>query len=130
MRFVVPAVLLVVAAIHLLPLAGALGPAKLASLYAIDAQEPNLQILLRHRAVLFGLLAALLVYAVWQPALQGIALIGALVSVASFVIVALAVGGYNGALRTVVLVDSVATVLLVVATVIHFATHSPDSSPP
>ena len=63
MRFVVPAVLLIVALIHALPLVGVMGAAKLTQLYGVDVQDPTLEILLRHRAVLFGLLAAFLAYA-------------------------------------------------------------------
>jgi hypothetical protein len=58
MRFVVPAVLLIVALIHALPLVGVMGAAKLTQLYGIDVQDPTLELLLRHRAILFGLLAA------------------------------------------------------------------------
>jgi hypothetical protein len=52
MRYIVPAVLLIVALIHVLPLAGVLGAAKLSSLYGITVQDPNLEILMRHRTVL------------------------------------------------------------------------------
>jgi hypothetical protein len=119
MRFVVPVVLLLLAAIHILPLAGVLGADKLTSLYAIDAREPNLDILLRHRAVLFGLLAALLVCAAFKPGLHRLALIAATVSVLSFVVIAQWVGGYNAALSTVVRVDLIALGLLCVGAGAH-----------
>ena len=49
---VVSAALLLAALIHLVPLAGVLGADTLATLYGLDFSEPNLSILMRHRAVL------------------------------------------------------------------------------
>ncbi len=112
------ALLILVGLIHLLPLAGVLGAERLAALYGLDFQEPNLLLLMRSRAVLFGLLGALLIYAAWRPALQPLALLGGLLSVAGFL--GLAAGGsYNEALRRVVLVDWVALVCLVLALVLY-----------
>ncbi|MFM8769618.1 MAG: phosphopantetheine adenylyltransferase [Rubrivivax sp.] len=119
MRHVVPAVLLIVALIHALPLAGVLGAAKLSSLYGITVQDPNLEILMRHRAVLFGLLAAFLAYAAFHRPLHGTALVAAGVSVVSFLVLAALAGTYNAALSTVVKADIVALVLLVLGTVVH-----------
>ena len=59
-RYLVPAMLILVGLIHLLPLSGVLGSERLASLYGLSFSEPNLAILMRHRAVLFGLLGVLL----------------------------------------------------------------------
>ena len=119
MRHIVPAVLLLVALIHMLPLAGVLGAGKLSSLYGIPVQDPNLEILMRHRAVLFGLLAALLAYAAFHRPLHGLGLVAGGVSVVSFLVLAFAVGGYNPALATVVKVDVVAAVLLAAGAVVH-----------
>lgn len=67
----VSAALLVAALIHLVPLAGVLGGETLARLYGLDVSEPNLSILMRHRAVLFGVLGVFLALAAfrraWQP---------------------------------------------------------------
>ncbi len=119
MRFIVPVVLLLVAAIHALPLVGVLSASKVSSLYGIAVQEPNLEILMRHRAVLFGLLAAFLAYAALHRQLHTIALVAGSVSVVAFLVLALSVGGYNGAVATVVKADILAVVLLSVAWVAH-----------
>ena len=42
--------LLVVGVIHLLPIAGVVGASRLSALYGIAVAEPNLELLLRHRA--------------------------------------------------------------------------------
>lgn len=121
MRFVVPAVLILVAVIHALPVLGVLGAAKLSQLYGITVQDPNLELLLRHRAVLFGLLAALLAYAAIRPELQRLALVIGSVSIASFLVLARLSGSYNDALATVVRADWLALALLLVGAVAHVA---------
>lgn len=114
MRPLVSLMLLVAAVIHLLPLSGAFGTGRLTTLYGVDFSEPNLAILMRHRAVLFGLLGVFLVYAAFRPALQPIALVAGLVSVVSFLWLAWSVGGYNALVGRVVAADVVALVSLLV----------------
>lgn len=114
MRHLVCAMLLVVAAIHLLPLAGVLGGPRLAALYGVQLDDPNLAILMRHRAVLFGLLGVLLALAAFRPALQLAALVAGGVSVLSFLALAWATGGYNAQLARVVSADIVAALCLAV----------------
>ena len=107
--------LLVAALIHLLPLAGVLGAERLQALYGIAVQGPDLAILLRHRAVLFGLLGAFLLLAAFRPALQGLALVAGLASVLSFLALAWATPGHNAALARVVVADWVALAALGIA---------------
>ncbi len=125
MRHLVTIALLLVALIHALPLLGVLGAARLSTLYGIPVTEPNLEILLRHRAVLFGLLAALLAHAAFRPELHGLALVAGLVSVASFMVLTALVGNPNEALQTVFKVDAVALVLLLAAGVVHLRASGP-----
>ncbi|XLY87847.1 hypothetical protein ACK8QS_20175 [Ectopseudomonas mendocina] len=84
MSTLIAVLLLVAGVIHLLPLVGMLGSERLNALYGIALDEPNLQILMRHRAVLFGLLGALLVAAAFLPALRSAALIGGLSACSPF----------------------------------------------
>lgn len=109
--------LIVVGVIHLLPLSGVLGGAQLFSLYGVPVNDPNLEILMRHRAVLFGLLGVFLVYAAFKPSLQCVALLAGALSVGSFLLLAWSIGGYNAPLATVVMVDLVAVACLVVGAV-------------
>jgi hypothetical protein len=119
MRLVVPAALLLVAVIHALPLVGVVSGSRVAALYGITVHDPNLEILLRHRAVLFGLLAAFLAYAAFNRHLHSLALVGGAVSVLAFLALALSVGGYNPSLATVVKADVLAAVFLAVAGTVH-----------
>ncbi len=92
MRHVVSAALILVAFIHLAPLAGVLGADRLASMYGITVDDPDLLILMRHRAVLFGILGAFLLAAAFIPAIQTGAFIAGFVSVVSFLWLAWAIG--------------------------------------
>lgn len=111
--------LIVAAIIHLLPLAGVLGADRLGALYGLPFQEPNLLIMMRHRAILFGLLGLLLLYAAVQPRLHAVALSAGVVSAGSFLLLAWSVGGYNAALERVVFADMIALVCLLVAGGLH-----------
>jgi hypothetical protein len=113
-RYVVSAMLLVAALIHLLPVSGVLGVDQLSKLYGISVADPNLEILMRHRAILFGLLGVLLAAAAFIPSLQLIAFIAGFVSVGSFLVVAWQVGGYNAQIGRVVVADLVAVICLVI----------------
>ncbi len=104
--------LLVVAVIHLLPLPGAIGGVRLQALYSIPLGEPNTQLLMRHRAVLFGILGIFFAYAAFSPAHQPAAFVAGFVSIVTFLGFAKSVGGYNQKIRRVMIADVVALVCL------------------
>jgi hypothetical protein len=117
MRYVISAMLIVAAIIHLTPLAGVLGASRLSALYGLEMVEPNLLILMRHRAVLFGLLGVFLLAAAFKPALQPAALAGGLISVVSFLWLTLATGSYNAQIARIFAADVVALGALVIAAI-------------
>ena len=115
MQALVSAMLVVVAIIHLLPLLGVLGATQLALLYGLDFSDPNLAILMRHRAVLFGLMGAFFLYVAFKPALQPIAFVAGFVSIVSFLVLAWMTGDYNPQVARIVAGDVVALVALAIA---------------
>jgi hypothetical protein len=115
----VQACLVVVGLIHLVPVTGVAGAARLADLYGLSIEGVDLLILMRHRAVLFGILGVLMVAAAFRKPLRATALAAGFASVGSFLALALAAGGYNAAIARVVGADVVALGLLVVALVLH-----------
>jgi hypothetical protein len=117
MNLLVSAMLVVIAIIHLIPLAGVLGGERLAALYGLSFDEPNLAILMRHRAVLFGILGVFFLFAAIRPAVQSLAFVVAFVSIVSFLWLAWSTGGYNARVGRVVTADIVALVGLVIAIV-------------
>jgi hypothetical protein len=105
--------------IHLLPLAGVLGTDKLVALYGIPIAGPDLAVLMRHRAVLFGVIGAFCLAAAFREPLQWAALLMALASVLAFLALAWGTGGYNAAIGRVVTVDVIAAVLLLAGIAAH-----------
>jgi hypothetical protein len=116
---IVTASMIVVAVIHLLPIAGVISAEQLASLYDVEIAEPNLEVLVRHRAVLFGLLGGLFLYSAFTPSIQPIAFVLALFSITSFFFLTWSVGKVNAKLQRVVYADIVAAFALVVAVVCY-----------
>ena len=74
---------------------------------------------MRHRAVLFGLIGAFMVFAAFKPAFQTVAFIAGFISVVSFLYLACAVGSYNEQVGRVFVADVVALAFLVVGGVVH-----------
>ena len=121
MKHAIAALLLVVAAIKLLPLAGVAGGEVLERLYGIEVRDPNLELLLRHRAVLFGLLGALIAAGALYRPLRMLAFGGAWASVLSFLVLAAGTEPRNDAVGRVISADFVALAALVVATALALA---------
>nr|WP_298165166.1 phosphopantetheine adenylyltransferase [uncultured Pseudomonas sp.] len=121
---IISGLLIIAGIIHLLPLSGVLGAERLAALYGLSFEDPNLLLLMRSRALLFGLLGAFMLYAAWRPTLQPLALFGGLVSVLGFLLLAWSGPGYNDALRRVVIADWVALVCLALAALLYLLARS------
>ena len=81
---IVTVCLIIVAVIHLLPLAGLAGGERLQALYGVEIADPNLELLMRHRAVLFGLLGIGLLVGAFIPTWHAAALLAGAISVVSF----------------------------------------------
>jgi hypothetical protein len=118
--YLLSAMLVIVGVIHLLPLMGVFGVERLEAVYGVVIDDPNLAILLRHRAVLFGIFGAFMFLAAFTPGWRFAALIGGFISVVSFVWLAKSVGGYNPLVQRVVTVDLVALGCLCVAAAAYF----------
>lgn len=113
--------LIIVGIIHLLPLMGVVDSEKLSTLYGLTFSDPNLLILMRHRAILFGLLGAFFMFAAFRPALQPLAFIAGFVSVISFLWLAWSVGNYNVQIARVFTADIVALACLIIASAIYWS---------
>ena len=111
--------LLVIGFIHLMPVTGVLGNQQLAKLYGMNISEPNLSILMRHRAVLFGLFGSFMVFAAFYPPYRTLAFVAATVSILSFLWLARSVGNYNSEVSRVYKADIVALICLIVGGTAH-----------
>ena len=117
MRSLISLMLIITGIIHLLPLSGVLGVERLSVLYGMAFSDPNLVILMRHRAVLFGLLGLFFIAAAFKPAWQPLAFVAGFTSVVSFLWLAWSVGGYNAQLGRVVIADIAALGCLAIGSI-------------
>lgn len=115
MRYLVSIMFIIVSVIHLLPLTGVLSNTHLERLYGFTIAESNLSILMRHRAVLFGIVGSVLMYAAFRPQVQPLAFFVGFSSIISFLFLAWTSESYNQNLARVVTVDIVALICLVIA---------------
>ena len=106
--------LAVAGAIHLLPLPGLRGAAMLERLYGVTLEDPGLVLLLRHRALLFGLLGVGLLIAIARCAWRGPMIVAGLISAGGFLLLAWPLR-FEGALQRVVLADVAALLALLLA---------------
>jgi len=114
MRFIPELALLLAAAIHVLPVSAAFSDAALFRLYRVRFSDPNLIVLLRHRAALFGVIAVLMLAACFETTLRHAAFAVGFASASSFVAIAWQVGGYSKAIARVVTADLIALAALAV----------------
>lgn len=112
---IVSVVLFIVGVIHLLPAKGVLGSDVIAELYGVSVVDQDAELLMRHRAVLFGLLGAFMIFAAFQVHYQAAALVAGLVSTVSFVVLSWLIGKPGELVFRVVIIDWIAVALLVVA---------------
>ena len=110
--------ILLVGLANLLPVVGVLSATRVQVLYGVALEDPNLVILMRHRAVLFGVVGGLLVASAFHAPLRLVGLIVGLTSMVSFILIAWLVGNYSAELRRVVRVDVLASLALVGAAIL------------
>ena len=103
------------ALIHVLPAMAVLMPSRLSSLYGFEAGDQVLTTLLQHRALLFGILAAALIYAIFVPATRWPVLLGAIASMGGFLVIAALRSETSGALKTIVIADVIGLLMAAIA---------------
>jgi len=101
----IPILFWVLALVNLAPMIAAIAPAQITKLYGIVPTDKTQIVLLQHRALLLGLVGAACAAAAHYEALRWPALIGAVISMASFIIFCLVHDQMGGALRKIALVD-------------------------
>jgi hypothetical protein len=105
MNYVVVFALLAGGLIHITPLIGVLGAERLAFMYGTSINDKSLELLLRHRAILFGLVGSAMLASIFIPHARLAALVAGTVSAATFIALAWSIGGYSIQLAKVVRID-------------------------
>lgn len=118
--------LIVVGLINFVPVFAGLSAHKIESAYSITLANPDMAILMRHRALLFGILGGFILYAAFVPQFQVAAMLMAGVSMLGYAYLTFTTDVYNEALGKVLMFDligvfflAVAVVLKVLSTKIH-----------
>jgi hypothetical protein len=114
MKQLAVAAFLLAGLINVFPLIGVLGAVQLESLYGMDFEGADLRLLMRHRAVLFGLVGGLLLLAAFKPWLRLVASVLGLLSMASFMVLAWPLQEHGVALQRVFWADAVGCAVLVI----------------
>ena len=123
MKYIISATLVISGVIHLLPLAGIVGASQLNALYGVAIEDQNLELLMRHRAVLFGILGGFLVYSAFKVTYQTIAIIACFISTLAFLALAWMTPEYNPDIGKIVVADEIVIFCLIAATVARGILH-------
>jgi len=115
MRHLISALFILAGLINITPVIGVLGAERLEVLYQMPFEGLDLVLLMRHRAVLFGVVGGLLLVAAFRPSLRALAGTIGLVSVVSFLLLAFPLQEHSAALQRVFWADVVAGAALVLA---------------
>ncbi len=118
MQKIITVLLVIVGFIHIMPLSGVLGAEQLFSLYGLSFEESNISILMRHRAILFGVFGLFFLYSAFNRQYQPLAFTAGFISVISFILLSWSTGNYNTAIHKVVVADIIAFVCLLSAVVL------------
>lgn len=106
--------LIAVGLVNVLPVAGVLSANILAEAYGISAPDGDLLILMRHRALLFGIVGGIIITAAFRRHLQPTAIIVGLVSMLGFIVLAVISNAFGTQIRNIVMVDAIASLALVI----------------
>jgi len=117
-KHVITVLFVIVGLINFTPLMGILSDDMLASLYAIEITSPDMSLLLRHRAALFGIVGGYILIAAFRPNHRPVATIMAFASMLSFLALYLLISPENNKLIGVFRIDVFAMILLIVAVVL------------
>jgi len=118
MKKFVTGALLLAGVINLYPLVGVISVDELEKLYGVSLENGDLIILMRHRAILFGLLGSFLIYAAFHRSVQVLACVAGLVSMIAFIALAYASGQFGETLNKAIVADVVGSLGLVGALVV------------
>ncbi len=106
--------------INFVPSVLAFLPNKISTSYGIEIPDSNFELLLRHRAILFGIVGGIMIYAAISKRHYNLATLIGFVSMISFLILyGLITGEINAELKKVMTMDVVGIVVLLIGVVLY-----------
>jgi hypothetical protein len=115
--------LFVAGLINLLPSMLAFLPDKISKSYGIEIPNANYELLLRHRAILFGIIGGLMIFSSIVKKYYEIATIAGLISMTSFILLYFLIDrGISSELKKVMVIDILASLILLIGLAIFLIT--------
>jgi len=120
MEIIFRTILFIVGTINISPAMLTFLPSKISKSYGIEILNVNYELLLRHRAAMFGLIGGLLVYAAISRKLYKVSIFVGLFSMLSFIILYFIIGReINAELRKIMIIDIAAVAILLVGFILY-----------
>ena len=99
--------------INFIPIVGAFLPNKMKQSYGIEFSDPNLELLLRHRAVLFGIIGGIMICSAFCRQYYDLSFGMGIISMGTFIFLfKLVPGKKNHALTKIMKIDLITTLIL------------------
>ncbi len=114
MKHTISIILVAVGLMNLYPITGVISADALTNLYGVAIVDNDLLILMRHRAVMLGIIGIFMVIAAFRPNLQSAAIIAGLTSMMAFVVLALGTGDSGELVNKVMLADVLGSLALII----------------
>jgi hypothetical protein len=112
MRHLATTLFILVGLTNLFPVSGVLGAERLEGLYGVALADGDLLLMMRHRAVLLGLVGAFILFAAIRVQWRSAATVAGLVSMLSYILIAIPPQAHGPELQRVFWIDVIACVLL------------------
>lgn len=112
-------VLFIVGAINILPSILVFSSKRLSKSYGIEIPNADFELLLKHRAVLFGIVGGLMLYSAITKKHYSLSITVGCISMVSFVVLYFLINGINPNLGKVMKIDVVAILFLLVAFLLY-----------
>lgn len=115
---IITGLILVAGFINFAPLIGVISRSRLTKLYSLDFSDPALELLMRHRAVLFGIVGGFMIFAAFNAQWQKHAIIMGLISMVSFLVLARLIPGSANNLGSIIWAEIMGILCLVGASIL------------
>lgn len=119
MNYVIAVLFLIPGLINFIPIIGSVSSDQLSRLYQIENISTDVELLLRHRAFLFGIVGLLIMVSAFQPVIRTHATLAGLVSMVSFIVLVMMLNISNPSLVRIAWIDVFAIVCLSAGYLLH-----------
>ena len=120
MNITILILLLIVGVINFLPVIGVLSAEKLSGAYSVELLGNDIIILMRHRALLFGIVGGFILYSAFNPSYLWAAMVMAAISMVGFLYFVWVAGDYNASISKIAIIDLVGIACLAIAFVLRY----------